>query len=307
VDETANLSSFEPASKVRQIDSTAPHPCRPMLRGLTTGTVRVNASSDREPVFLWGDSFCSWMGVLQEMKFRPVAVILTSRACFDLVRGCVSADCFVGLESDLNDKIISSLRGICKLGLVDGRITSRTCSMATQLALKGILGTKPLRRPIPGWCHDSWGLRHCDRGGITTRQTTGVCLLIPGATTPTIQSLGPSVPRDASTVLCPQAPAHKYRPAPPRSVVQPLGCEELGPTDKPYFHGGGLLPGDLDRRTEVLTPGVFASKGDWALRDLTLEEVLVAKDFGKVLTSMLSAGTVSNGLLRSLTPGKTLL
>jgi hypothetical protein len=222
------------------------------------------------------------------------------------VRGSVGADCFVGLEADFNETIAQSLRGICKLGLVDGRVTLKTCELAEKLDLACILGTKSLRRPIQGWTHDSWTVQHCDRGGVTTRLTTGCCL-IPGVNFPKLECLEGSVPRDASTVLDARAPARKYRAAPLNCVVMPLGCENLGSDGKPYFHGGGLLPGDLDRRTEVLTPGVYARKGDWALRRLTLEEVLVAKDYGKVLTDLLSVGTLSNALLRNLTPGKTLV
>jgi hypothetical protein len=108
-------------------------------------------------------------------------------------------------------------------------------------------------------------------------------------------------------VLCPSSPAHKYRPAPSTSVVVPLGSENLGSPAHPYFHGGGLLPGDLDAQTNVLTPGVFAPPGTWSLRRLTVEEILVAKDFGKVLIAALTVGTLSNATLRGLTPGKTLV
>jgi hypothetical protein len=299
---------LEPASKVRklEIDLAVPRLCRPTLRGLTTGTVRINATSIREPAILWCDDFCSWLGVLEELHLRPVAVVMTSTLCMDLVRASVGGDCFVGLESDFTVTIAESLRGRCKLGLVDGRITVKTCALASKLALERILGTKPLRRPIGGWSQAVWTLRHCDQGGVTTRLTAGCCLH-PGVSSISWESSAVSVPRDASTVLDPRAPSHKYRPAPPSCVVMPLGCLNLGVDAKPYFHGGGLLPGDLDRRTEVLTPGIYAKKGDWALRRLTLEEVLVAKDYGKVLTGLLSAGTLSNALLRNLTPGKTLV
>jgi hypothetical protein len=134
----------------------------------------------------------------------------------------------------------------------------------------------------------------------------GVCLA-QGSEPPTLQTLPHAVPRDASTVLCVQAPANKYRPAPPYCIVTPLGCINLGTDLRPYYHGGGLLPASLDRKTEVLTPGVFAPKTKWALRPLTVEEVLVAKDFSKVLSDLLTAGPITNGLLRDLPPGKPLI
>jgi hypothetical protein len=48
---------------------------------------------------------------------------------------------------------------------------------------------------------------------------------------------------------------------------------------------------------------VFAPEHHWALWSLTLEEVLVAKDFGKVLSDLLSAGTLTSIFLKKLMPG----
>jgi hypothetical protein len=63
----------ERAREVRRIESPAPRLCRPTLRGLTTGTVRVTSVGDLEPVILWGDDFCSWLGVLHELKVPVVS------------------------------------------------------------------------------------------------------------------------------------------------------------------------------------------------------------------------------------------
>jgi hypothetical protein len=291
-----------PTAKVRQTKPTVARPCRPTLRGLTTGTVMVDTtSSDLKPVILWGDEFSSWLWVLDELKLRPIAVILSCVNSVDLVRGCIGEDCFVGLATDMDKNVLLSLRGLSKLGLVDGRVTSQIGAFASTLALECITGTTSLRRPISGWCHDTWAFSHCEVGGVTTRSTQGCCL-IPGT-----QPLPFAVPRDASTVLCPMATSLKYRPAPVSRVMFPLGCKNLGTTAHPHYHRGGLLPGNLDRRTEVLSPGVFAPKRHWALRNLTLEEVLLAKDFGKVLANLLSSGTMTNLFLKSLTPGKTLV
>jgi hypothetical protein len=80
-------------------------------------------------------------------------------------------------------------------------------------------------------------------------------------------------------------------------VLQLLGYENLGTEQCPYYHGGGLLPAIIDRHTEVLTPGIFAPKNSWALRCLTVEEVLVAKDFNKVLANLLTSGPLTNQFL----------
>jgi hypothetical protein len=86
-------------------------------------------------------------------------------------------------------------------------------------------------------------------------------------------------------MLSVQAPSHRYKPAPSTAVLTPLGCKNLGSFAAPYYHGGGLLPGTLDRKTRVLAPGLYAPKGHWALRPLTVEEVFVAKDFGRSLAA----------------------
>jgi hypothetical protein len=47
----------------------------------------------------------------------------------------------------------------------------------------------------------------------------------------------------------------------------------------------------------MLTPGVFISKSQWVLRSLTADKVLVAKDFNKVLTDLLTSGPLTTKLV----------
>jgi hypothetical protein len=89
--------------------------------------------------------------------------------------------------------------------------------------------------------------------------------------------------------------------------MSPLGCAQLGTTRFPVYHGGGLLPERCDKRTIVLAPGLFAPKGNWAQRNLTVEEILIAKDCGRVAVDLLGAGTLTNTFLQSLLPGKCLI
>jgi hypothetical protein len=132
--------------------------------------------------------------------------------------------------------------------------------------------------------------------------TQGVCLT--RGNTPQIREILPDVgERDASTV----ALAHKFCTSPAMSVVTPIGCANLGSEDQPHYHGGGHLPGSIDRKTYVLTPGVYAPKKSWALRPLTIEEVLLAKDNGRVLAKLLVSEGLDDRFLRSLVPGKSLL
>jgi hypothetical protein len=90
-------------------------------------------------------------------------------------------------------------------------------------------------------------------------------------------------------------------------VLLPLGCENLGTEKRPYYHGGGLLPVIINWQTEVLTQGIFAPMHNWVLRCLTVEEVLVAKDFNKVLADFLTLGPLTNRFLQNFTPGKSLI
>jgi hypothetical protein len=65
-------------------------------------------------------------------------------------------------------------------------------------------------------------------------------------------------------MLSVQAPTDRFRDPPQAAVLLPLGSENLGTLRAPYFHGGGLLPGPIDQKTLLLTPGTYAPKGKWA-------------------------------------------
>jgi hypothetical protein len=78
--------------------------------------------------------------------------------------------------------------------------------------------------------------------------------------------------------------------------------QNLGSWRNLYYHGGGLLPECIDCKTCELATGVYAPKGHWALWPLTLEEVLMAKDFGRILPALLGAGRLENYFLQQLVP-----
>jgi hypothetical protein len=120
-----------------------------------------------ELVILWGDAFSSWAGVLQELRLRPVAVILKNFDSLNLVRASVGVDCFVGLAQDV-EAILGSLSGKCHLGLVDGRPTRQICQLGERFGLDCIVGTQNIWRGISGWRHDSHSVLHCEVGGVTT-------------------------------------------------------------------------------------------------------------------------------------------
>jgi hypothetical protein len=132
--------------------------------------VKVGWQKRKESVILWGDKFSSWIGVLDELGLRPSAVILSRANSLDLVKNPVGVDCFVGLvEDDFEEVLLSTLRGKCRLGLVDERVTKNLCDLAEKLNLSCLIGTVGLRRRIPGWEGDTLSLRHCEVEGIATR------------------------------------------------------------------------------------------------------------------------------------------
>jgi hypothetical protein len=88
-------------------------------------------------------------------------------------------------------------------------------------------------------------------------------------------------------------------------------CRNLGTSEKSYYHGGGWLPGDLSsHQTRVLTLGIFAPKGTWALCPLTFSEFLVCTDVPDTLVQRLeSPSTIYYRMpdIASLVPGKSLV
>jgi hypothetical protein len=93
--------------------------------------------------------------------------------------------------------------------------------------------------------------------------------------------LAPEIPRDASTVLSLKEHSSMFRPIPSPDVVEPLNCINLGTTEKPIYHGRGLLPGRLNRHTWVLTPFLCSPKAkrEWGLRRLGIHEMLACLDY----------------------------
>jgi hypothetical protein len=142
-----------------------------MLPGLTTETVTMTSKRRKEPIVLWGDEFCLWIGVLDEFGIRPAAVILLSIDAIHLVQRVVETECFVQTVSAFEAVLLSLLRGKCQLGLVDGQVTGKLCKMATLLNLSCLIGTTCVQQKVPGCKNDSMSLRHCEVGGITTTLT----------------------------------------------------------------------------------------------------------------------------------------
>jgi hypothetical protein len=228
-------------------------------------------------------------------------VVLSNNTHLAFVRSLVEQNCLIITAAEALKILDPDTVGHCSLCLVEGRVPSHTARHLQTCGVTRILGTKGDRRLIPGWTHGSWVASHTQLGGVTTEKVSGVCLLL-GSTPPTEVDGPEGVGRDASTVLSVQAPAIRYCAAPSQSTVLPLGCEQLGTRDSPCFHGGGLLLEGCDRKTVVLTPDMFAPKGKWAKRTLTIEEVLISKDCGRVAVQFLFSLSQRNQAHQSRVP-----
>jgi len=169
--------------------------------------------------------------------------------------------------------------------LVDGPACAEVFQAASRSGARLILSTER-RRKMPsgmGWkqsCRER--ISHKFVGGVTERvvdlsvfQPLGSPVLHPSS------ELVQEVPRDASTVLSLKEYCKYFRPIPANEVVEPLTCVNLGTSERPYYHGRGLLPATLTRDTWVLTPFLFSPKAkrEWGLRRLGVEETLACLDF----------------------------
>jgi hypothetical protein len=86
--------------------------------------------------------------------------------------------------------------------------------------------------------------------------------------------------RDASTVLLANEYSRLLRRIPDPLEVFPLRCVNLGTEAWPVYHGGGILPSSLSRKTWVLTRCARAeSSGKWGKRGVNRLEILLANDY----------------------------
>jgi hypothetical protein len=114
-------------------------------------------------------------------------------------------------------------------------------------------------------------ISHPSVGGITERVgDLSVHQPVDATTLKVGTPLLPALPRDASTVLSLTEHAKFFRPKPEPEVIDPLRCVNLGSSDKPIYHGRGLLPAVLSHDTWVFTPFLYSPKANnqWGLRRL---------------------------------------
>jgi hypothetical protein len=290
-----------PPIKIRRLDGEA----RPTLRGLTRGYVKVRSDGKLKPCVVFGQSFPSWLPVLSELGFEAVLVLLRTDEHLAKVEAFVGDKCVIWCGSDWGafGATVPDFSGRECCGLVDGRVTGEAMSLFSSMSVRRVVGTKRARRGFSGWSSAHIGVPHSQVGGITThhatmegfQQTTEALL---------VEKLPYVVGRDASTVLSVMEVSRRYRRAPRVRTVLPLDCVNLGSDSHPEYHGGGLLPGMLDKSVQVSTPTLFAKPGYWGLRSLSNVEILLAKDLSEADSGKLKD---VRPFLGSFTPGKCLV
>jgi hypothetical protein len=278
---------------------------RPTLRGLVKGVLPVSPEQYRMPCVVFGDKFSSWLPCLGELGFRAVLVVLSSDEFVSIVSQLVDSTCRIdiGLEGASFNVV-----GAPMIGFFDGRLTSTFLADIHGFGLSTLVATRVPRRPFHGWLHRTLAVPHSAVGGVTLSALTLYAMTLEERQFHSSSVLPPCVQRDASTILQVKVSSSQYRPAPSVCHLVPLECRSLGPVERPYYHGGGLLPRAVSRKIRVLTPTLFAPLGSWGLRSLSHEEVLLANDWpSSFISAVLSYPEMLGTLAPLLMAGKCLV
>jgi hypothetical protein len=263
----------------------------------------------KKPCIVIGDCFPNWLLHVSTLGYRVEQVLVRSSVHASLIHKICGPDVPVWSGGDLRLLVagLSLAKGtiVC---FVDARITSGLLDALGVVGIQDVISTQTPRRPCFGWHSVFVDVPHHEVGGVTTRVITlvrhsrgllkGLPLLLPIV-----------APRDASTVLSHSTFGRYFRPKPLTTLVEPLRCMNLGSMSHPYYHGHGWLPAMLDRSTRVLTPVLNSStnEGQWALRTLSGEEILLCYDIGATALGILVAEHPNHVFYSSLLPGQCLL
>jgi hypothetical protein len=281
---------------------------RPTLRGLTTGKLIITESGDENPCVLVCQAFPSWIFVVKVLKLRPVLVLLWDSAHAELIRPLVGQDCRILVGTITSASFAGTPMEKVKLDLIDRAPTSVVSGLVLEgLRLTSILYTKRLRQKLVGWNDVHTKIRHQEVGGVT-HYTLQLGVLTKGEI-PRMKPLGMIAPRDVTTVLSVMHPHYILRMAPGRWHIGDGECCDRGTEHSPFYHGGGWLPADLTPKIRVLTPGIYAPKGTWGIRPLTINVFLACKDVPESIVGDLGGRPLPglDAVVANMAPGKCLI
>jgi hypothetical protein len=274
-----------------------------------TGSVKLRQADGGKACVVFGDVMPSWLPCLGELGLRAVLVFLKTDEHLDAVEALVDDECMIlsGQDWRVFGSRLPTFESRQVIGLIDGRLTTDIALLARTMQMHSLSSTMAARRPVAGWAGHKVRVEHTLVGGVTAchprihrydnRDVEYKVLAIPQ-----------SAPRDVGTVLSAVASSFHFRAAPDDHAVVPLAVVNLGNSSHPVYHGGGLLPGLIDRRTRVLTPGVYAPKGKWVIRCLTYVELLLSKDVSETLAkTLVTCQPLPDIVLSKLLPGKCLV
>ena len=212
-------------------------------------------------------------------------LVLTDPVHLPIIRPMVEDDCQISFGP--SPRLSRSL-GEVRIGFVESRPTRAHFDVADTVGLTHLLCTRSPRRVPRDWStghHTS--VSHTLVGGVTQGVVCISCIRRSSQPTLSPSPLPAFASRDASTVLGLKASCWGFRPAPASATVTPLCARSLGTTrESVLYHGGGWLPYPLHRRVHVLTPSLFAPKGQWGIRTLTQQEILECLDWPVALATL---------------------
>jgi hypothetical protein len=289
-------------AKIRRVRS-ADH----ALRGVTDGIVCVR-DAPKQPCIVIGSFFPSWLLHISELGYFVDQVLVKHPSHVAGIHHVCGADVVIWSGADYIELVGALVpRNASITCFIDGRAT---VGLLDALAVKGIvdvLSTQTPRRACCGWYSSFVVVPHSEVGGVTIRVLT----IVRHSKNPLVGlplPLEVTAHRDAATVLSHATFGRYFRPKPINTLVDPLRCFNLGSILHPYYHGHGWLPSVLDRNVQVLTPVLnsITHGGQWGLRTMSCEEILLCNDIGATSVGLLMSGKPNHAFYSSLLPGKCL-
>ena len=268
---------------------------RETLRGLTTGVIKMSGSRQRLRCIVVGDKFPGWLPHCGALGLEVVCVQVRTNEFINIIEQQVSDTCVVQVGP------FSSSMPSASVVLIDGHATTSLLIGASLSKAKLVLSTKRMRRPAYGWIERTHSMTHVEFGGVTDK-TEQLVVQFPadsplGSFKPRLVA---SPGRDASTVLLVNEFCRLLRPIPVPLEVFPLRCLNLGSDAWPVYHGAGLLPSNLSRRTWVLSRCARAeATGKWGKRRVNQLEVLLANDYPEDVGKALVEGGATDEFVDS--------